>query len=154
MATGTMNFVRNLTLTMLVCIAALAGAADPTSSSAPVAVQPNAILPSSSNTASDTETRPPAAWDFSPYRVLIWLSSDDPSINVVGIDRQLRAYLDRDFSSVWRVDLKTTPTAIGTLAARNMSALNYDMITASDPVIAVKRDAVGAGHTGWAFWWA
>lgn len=119
------SVARFLTMTLLVWAAALATAADPKTSS---------------SAGSEAESRPPVAWDYSPYRILIWLSSDDPSITVAGIEDPLRDYLDRDFSSVWRLDLATTPTAIGTLAARNMSALNYDLITASDPVIAVKRD--------------
>ena len=48
------------------------------------------------------------------------------------------------FAAVWRTDIADAPTAIGSLAARDMSQLNYDTITASDPVLAVKRNHLDA----------
>ncbi len=80
------------------------------------------------------------AWDYAPYRILIWLSSDDPHVDVAWVKDQLRSYLDRDFAAIWRTDVARSPTAISTIAARGMRDLDYDAITASDPVLAIKRN--------------
>jgi len=69
-------------------------------------------------------------WDYSPYRVLVWVSSDDPSVNADDVAAPLRAYLDRDFAAVWRTDIAKTPTPIASIAARNFGRLDYDVITA------------------------
>jgi hypothetical protein len=136
-----MTLIRNVLITLLFCVPVSLRAGD---SNSAVAVAVSASAPTGRLPApkpeSDSKPESEVAWDYSPYRVLIWLSSDDPSISAVSVERDLRAYLDRDFSSVWRVDLAPTPTAIRTLAARNMASLDYDAITASDPVLAIKRD--------------
>ncbi len=80
------------------------------------------------------------AWDYAPYRVLIWLSADDPSINADAVGKDLRAYLDRDFAAVWRAEIANAPTSIRSISARAIGQLDYQVITASDPVLAVKRD--------------
>lgn len=79
-------------------------------------------------------------WDYSPYRVLVWLVSDDPQLDAASIDESLREYLDRDFSSLWRLDIVDAPPAVASAARRDIDTMDYDSITASDPVIAVKRD--------------
>lgn len=79
-------------------------------------------------------------WDYSPYRVLIWISSDRSQTVAAAVDEPLRALLDRDFAAVWRTDIADSPAPIRTLASRELSAADYDAITASDPVLAVRRD--------------
>jgi hypothetical protein len=79
-------------------------------------------------------------WDFSPYRVLVWVVSDDPRVTSTSLDEPLRAYLDRDFAAVWRVSIAEAPIPVHTGAARDMAALSYDSMVASDPVLAVKRN--------------
>ena len=79
-------------------------------------------------------------WDYSPYRVLIWIVSDDPSVSVDSLEKPLRVFLDRDYSAVWRVAMAKAPPAVASAANRNMGEMTYDMLTAGDPVLAVKRD--------------
>ena len=79
-------------------------------------------------------------WDYSPYKVLVWLVSDSPEHSVSTIETPLRKFLDRDYSAIWRVTLANAPRAVATAARRNMAGMDYDMITAADPVLAVKRD--------------
>lgn len=79
-------------------------------------------------------------WDYSPYRVLIWLVCDDPSVTAASIESQLRPFLDRDFFSLWRFNVADAPAAIRSGAQRNIDALSFESITASDPVLAIKRD--------------
>ena len=79
-------------------------------------------------------------WDYSPYRVLIWLVSDNPDVTVSSIEQPLRKFLDRDYAAVWRVRIAEAPRAVATAAQRNMGGMDYDVITAADPVLAVKRD--------------
>lgn len=79
-------------------------------------------------------------WDYSPYRVLIWLVSDTPEISVSTIEQPLRKFLDRDYSAIWRVTIAEAPRAVATAAKRNMAGMDYDTVTAADPVLAIKRD--------------
>jgi hypothetical protein len=79
-------------------------------------------------------------WDYSPYRVLIWLVSQDPSVNVDSIEQPLRAYLDRDFAALWRMHIAEAPTSVRAAAIRDIEGMSYDLITSADPVLAVKRD--------------
>jgi hypothetical protein len=79
-------------------------------------------------------------WDYSPYKVLIWLVSDSPDISVATLEQPLRKLLDRDYSAIWRVTIAEAPRAVATAAQRNMAGMDYDTITAADPVLAVKRD--------------
>ena len=48
-------------------------------------------------------------WDYSPYRVLVWIASDDPTVNVENVKPELLEFLDRDFSSIWRTTLLDAP---------------------------------------------
>ncbi|MDA7904900.1 hypothetical protein N9A80_01000 [Rhodopirellula sp.] len=79
-------------------------------------------------------------WDYSPYKVLIWLVSDSPDLSVSTIEQPLRKFLDRDYSAIWRVSIAKAPRAVATAAQRNMAGMDYKIITAADPVLAVKRD--------------
>ncbi|NNE01144.1 MAG: hypothetical protein HKN47_27835, partial [Pirellulaceae bacterium] len=129
--------------------AIVADAPSSDSSSAPAASSPSgsqaAASPSSvliprtaAEIEADEENVQP--WDFSPYKMLVWVVSDDPRIDAATIDAPLRAYLDRHYSSIWRVTIADAPSAVGSTAARDLSALDFDGISASDPVIAVKRN--------------
>lgn len=90
---------------------------------------------------------PPAAdaveeqpWDYRPYRVLIWIATDDPALTAAVIERPLRNFLQRDFHALWRLDLADAPTSVRSLAERDLAGAGYDALTAADPVLAVKRD--------------
>lgn len=89
---------------------------------------------------SPEEVGPEQPWDYSPYRVLIWLASDNPRVTAASVDVELREFLDRDFASIWRVDIDDAPVAVRAAAFRNIDAMDYDKLTAADPVLAVKRD--------------
>ncbi|TWU51005.1 hypothetical protein Poly51_42980 [Rubripirellula tenax] len=80
------------------------------------------------------------AWDFSPYRVLVWIVADSDRVNAASVDHSLREYLDRDYSSVFRVTIEDAPAAVRAAAFRNMVNMDYDVLTSADPVLAVKRD--------------
>ncbi|TWT81232.1 hypothetical protein CA13_26820 [Planctomycetes bacterium CA13] len=95
----------------------------------------------------DTVLKPESAslpyeqpWDFLPYRVLVWVVSSDPMIDAKLIEKDLRLYLNRDFYSVWRMNVVDAPASVATAARRNIAKLSFQEISASDPVIAVKRD--------------
>ena len=90
--------------------------------------------------AQEIEEPPVEPWDFSPYRILIWIASDDPSLDSSKVADPLRLYLDRDFGAIWRVQIADAPTSVATAASRNLSGLSYETIAASDPIAAVKRD--------------
>ena len=79
-------------------------------------------------------------WDYDPYRVLVWYTSDNAGIQLSDLEQPLRSYLSRDFDAVWRVDFAEAPKAVATAAKRDLSSLTYQSITAADPVLAVKRD--------------
>lgn len=79
-------------------------------------------------------------WDFSPYKVLVWVVSDDPKLNAATLERPLRIFLDREFSSIWRVSIADAPISVRTGAKRNIDSLDYDTLVSSDPVIALKRN--------------
>lgn len=80
-------------------------------------------------------------WDYKPYRVLVWIAATDESgFPTEGDHAVLRAFLDRDFSALWRTDVMTAPPPMRVLAGRDFSALDYGMLTTEDPVIAIKRD--------------
>lgn len=79
-------------------------------------------------------------WDFSPYRVLVWVVADDPLLNASVMEESLREYLDRDFSAVWRMELQDAPASVASTVRRDLASLDFESMTASDPVLAVKRD--------------
>ena len=88
----------------------------------------------------DAEEEVEIAWDYEPYRVLVWLVSDDPAVTSASMGAPLRAYLDRYFAAVWRLEIADAPAPVHSAAARDLGGLSYDSITAADPVLAVKRD--------------
>ncbi len=87
---------------------------------------------------------PSLPWEYSPYKVLVWIASDDPGLNASTLEPSLRTFLDVDFSALWRMDIVDAPVAVRSAADRGIGLLTYDAISASDPVIAVKRDHLEA----------
>ena len=115
--------------------------ADDSSDAEEVEVDPEAAKVAAENYKKVTDTSgDKLPWDYSPYKVLIWLVSDSPEVSVSTIEQPLRKFLDRDFSAIWRVSIAKAPRAVATAANRNMAAMDYDIITAADPVLAVKMD--------------
>ena len=147
MAVGTM--IRHpLTIPMLV-IALLAAASGRSADSQPQppgsSPVPNGqpAVPASGAASSPDPPLPDVTqipWDYRPYRVLLWLAADDPAINAAAISEPLQQFIDRDFSAVWRTRISDAPSALAALASRDLHALDFDLITATDPVLAVKRD--------------
>ena len=82
--------------------------------------------------------RPP--FDYDPYRVLIWVATDSPRLDLVDLEPSIRRHLDRDFHALWRVALAPAPAAIATASSRSIDTMTFGSIAATDPVIAVKRD--------------
>lgn len=115
--------------------------------------EPEPVLQNAVDPASDAESatvaqaideieeRPedPQPFDYSPYRVLIWIASDNPRINAASLQESLSAFLDRDFHAIWRTVITDAPSGVATVARRDLSSLTFDVIAASDPVIAVKK---------------
>jgi hypothetical protein len=83
---------------------------------------------------------PQQPWDYAPYRVQVWLAGDDPRVASSRLGASLREFLDRDFSSLWKLAIGDAPTAVAIAAARDMKSLDYETLTAADAVIAVKRN--------------
>lgn len=79
-------------------------------------------------------------WDYSPYRVLVLVASDDPAINAERVDTELREFLDRDFSAIWRTDIEDAPETLQAMMFRDLDGMDYDSFVAADPVLAIKRD--------------
>lgn len=79
-------------------------------------------------------------WDYSPYRVLVWIVTDDPLLKTSVVEESLREFLDRDFSAVWRMDLQDAPAAVASTVMRDLDTISFESLTSSDPVLAVKRD--------------
>ncbi|MCG8650058.1 MAG: hypothetical protein MI861_09500, partial [Pirellulales bacterium] len=115
---------------------AMASAQEPADASP----QKDAAEVASQTTPPEADPGPEQPWDYSPYRVLLWVFSDDPAIDARRLDAPLRRYLDLDFAALWRMDIADAPIAVRSAASRNIHSLSYDLIAASDPVIAVKRD--------------
>ncbi|MFG0263114.1 MAG: hypothetical protein ACF788_12050, partial [Novipirellula sp. JB048] len=82
----------------------------------------------------------PEPWDFSPYKVLVWVVASDPDVDAKRIGEPLQRFLDRDFAALWRMDVADAPPAVANAARRNLDAMTFESITAADPVVAVKRD--------------
>ncbi|WP_404305852.1 hypothetical protein [Neorhodopirellula lusitana] len=95
----------------------------------------------SEDAAGELEARPeePPPFDYAPYRVLIWIASDNPRINAASLRERLMNFIDRDFFSIWRTAIADAPPAVATMAQRDLSSLDFDVIAGSDPVIAIKR---------------
>lgn len=82
----------------------------------------------------------PAPFDFDPYQVLIWIASDSSRVGADALRQPLMENLDRDFEAIWRTEIADAPAAVSSVALRQMAAIDFDSIAATDPVIAVKRD--------------
>ena len=78
-------------------------------------------------------------WDFAPYKVLIWIASDQPEHHTPAFTGQVKTLLQRDYNSIWDMTVETAPPAVNSLANRSMDLITYDAITASDPVLAVRN---------------
>src|SRR5690606_26172055 len=106
------------------------------------AVQPPPTRSSSFNPAYLEEPEeviePP--WDYWPYRVKLWIASDDPRATATRLAVPLQEYFDRDFYSLWRLSIDDAPVSVRSVASRDLTTLDYDSITSADPVIAVKRN--------------
>lgn len=99
-----------------------------------------AVLPDGQSEAEVVE--PP--WDFWPYRVHIWIASDDLRVSAEHLAKPLADFLDRDFAAVWRLSIDDAPLSVRTAAGRGLDQLTYNSITSADPVIALKRNHVDA----------
>ena len=129
-----------------------ASSADASSTDAPTPEATQDAPASTSSSGSSTKSRPQkiqsspeddtvvVPWDYDPYRVLVWVAFDDPRQSMSEIEPELRAFLDRDFAAIWRLTVADAPSSIHALMERSMQEIDYDSMTASDPVLAVKRD--------------
>jgi len=99
-----------------------------------------AVLPDGQSEAEVVE--PP--WDFWPYRVQIWIASDDLRVSAEHLAKPLADFLDRDFAAIWRLSIDDAPLSIRTAARRGLDRLTYNSITSADPVIALKRNHIDA----------
>ncbi len=81
-----------------------------------------------------------AAWDYSPYRVLVWVLDSEEASVAPRLAEPLRDYLDYDFSALWRVQIEDAPPGPRIAALRNLDDFSYDRLTAADPVLAVRKD--------------
>lgn len=80
------------------------------------------------------------AWDYSPYKVRVWISSNDSRVSADRLSIPLREFLDRSFSAVWRAEISDAPPAVRAAARRDFESIDYESITTADPVLAIKRD--------------
>ncbi len=49
-------------------------------------------------------------WDYWPYRVKIWLSSNHERSSAARLSKPLHDYLDRSFMSVWQMTISDAPS--------------------------------------------
>lgn len=80
------------------------------------------------------------AWDYSPYRVLVWVLDTEEASVAPRLAAPLKDYLDYDFSALWRVDVEDAPPGPRIAALRNLDNFSFDQLTAADPVLAVRKD--------------
>ena len=79
-------------------------------------------------------------WDYWPYRVKIWISGNHDRTSAARLSKPLQDYLDRSFMSVWQMTISDAPSPVSSVARRDFGGLNYQAITSSDPVFALKRN--------------
>ncbi|MCC9654226.1 hypothetical protein LOC70_00150 [Rhodopirellula sp. JC737] len=106
---------------------------------APVFAQDPGAAEPAVDVAAEAETVEPPPFDFDPYKTLIWIASDSPKVNADLVRDELMKVLDRDFRSAWRTTIADAPTSVRTMALRDLSAVDFAMLAASDPVIALKK---------------
>lgn len=78
-------------------------------------------------------------FDFQPYRVLVWIASDDPEVSADNMSDALQASLDRDFDALWRTTIADMPPAAKALMIRDAENLSYDRLVAADPVWMIRK---------------
>lgn len=108
----------------------------PSAPSPPAAEVPDEQVPS--------EASEEIPWDYSPYKVRIWIASNDERANVERISAPLLDYLDRPFAAAWRSTVGEAPAAVRSAVDRGFASINYEALASADPVLAVKRDHVDA----------
>lgn len=122
------------------------GSAQPSITIAPEASPAQQTTPTgtsqSDTSAESIEPVVEVPWDFSPYKVQIWIASDDLLVNADRLRTPLSDFLDRDFSAIWRLSIDDAPPAIRNVARRGLESIDYNSITAADTVVALKRDHV------------
>ncbi|MGV3483477.1 MAG: hypothetical protein ACO1RT_03555 [Planctomycetaceae bacterium] len=119
--------------------------ADPAAVSATAAASatPDPAATTSATQDDQPETDDPAVevpWDYDPYRVQIWIASNDQRASAQNLSSPILEYLDRPFAAVWRASIAEAPAAVRAGAMRDFAAMNYGSITSADSVLAVKRD--------------
>ncbi len=124
--------------------AEVASSASPVKTTDPAVANPATSESAAASTEEIEDEAEVEPWDYSPYKVLVWIVSDEPRVNAAAVRGPLQQFLDRDFAAVWQMDVADAPPAVTNAANRNLSEMSYESITASDPVIAVKRDHVDA----------
>ena len=107
-------------------------------SGSPTPDTPPAIAPTSGSEEEEEEYVQP--WDYSPYKIMIWIASDDPQVSAASIEAPLRRYLDREYSSIWRMTIEDAPRAVASNARRDIGAIDFTSLAGRDPVVAIKRD--------------
>ena len=78
------------------------------------------------STIADESIEEEIPWDYDPYKVLVWYVTDDNRVSLASLEPAIRAYLARDFESVWRLDFAVAPPSVATAAKRGLSDLTYD----------------------------
>lgn len=98
----------------------------------------------SSAAPATADAKPPSVeeepWDYSPYRIRIWIASNDPRVTASSLREPLSQWLDRTYSAVWRTTISDAPASVRATINRDLRAITYDAITSADPVLAIKRD--------------
>lgn len=80
------------------------------------------------------------AWDYDPYRVLIWVVDPYNESIAAELREPLQTYLDRDYLSLWRVTIEDPKPMVRVAAMRDIESVDYDQLTAADPVLAVRKN--------------
>lgn len=81
-----------------------------------------------------------SAWDFAPYRVLIWMVDRTDPVPAKDLTRPLQNYLDQEFFAIWRVQIANAPAVLRRSLLRDFEQVEYDQLTANDPILAVRKD--------------
>jgi len=115
-----------------------------------VVSEQNAVPSPAPTNPGPTDPEPPPAaidqtpWDYSPYRVKIWIASNNESTSASQLSQPLLEFLDRLFAAAWRTSVSDSPAAVRSAIDRGFSAIDYETVASADPVLAVKRDHIDA----------
>lgn len=101
---------------------------------------------SNSTAASQDVLSDELPWDYDPYRVMIWIAGVSETDLASHLGTDLKAFLDRDFKSIWRTDVMAASPDLATIARRDFSELDYSSLTANDLVLVIKRDHENAAR--------